>query len=130
LIEISAPEAVIQRQLDAYNAHDLEGWLATYAGDARQFDFPAMLLAEGIQAIRERAIERFQDSRLHAELVHRSVVGNIVIDHEVVTRTFPEGPVTIDLVVIYQVIDGKIKTASFAEGPPALIATRQARMNE
>jgi hypothetical protein len=120
LIEISAPEAVIQRQLDAYNAHDLEAWLATYADDARQFDFPAMLLAEGIQAIRERAIERFQEPNLHSQLLHRTVVGNIVIDHEIVTRTFPEGPGTIDVVVIYQVTDGKIKTASFASGPKRL----------
>jgi hypothetical protein len=120
LIEISAPEAVIQRQLDAYNAHDLEAWLATYADDARQFEFPAMLVAEGIRAIRERAIDRFQEPNLHAQLVHRTVLGNMVIDHEVVTRTFPEGPGTIDLVVIYQVVDGKIKTASFATGPERL----------
>ena len=29
--------SLIQRQLDAYNAKDLDGWLSTYAKDAKQF---------------------------------------------------------------------------------------------
>ncbi|HTV73276.1 MAG TPA: nuclear transport factor 2 family protein [Candidatus Acidoferrales bacterium] len=111
--EKSAPEEVVQRQLEAYNAHDLAGWLATYADDARQFEYPATLLADGIQAIRERAIGRFAEPNLHAHLRERSVIGNVVIDHEDVTRTFPEGPGTMELVAIYQVVDGKIKTVSF-----------------
>jgi len=37
-----SPEVVIQRQLDAYNAHDLEAWLATYAEDAQQFELIAI----------------------------------------------------------------------------------------
>ena len=109
----SSAESVVQRQLDAYNAHDLEGWLATYANDAQQFEYPATLLADGIEAIRERAINRFGEANLHARLLGRTVMGNIVIDHEDVTRTFPEGPGKVELVAIYQVVEGKIKTASF-----------------
>ena len=43
----SAPEVVVQRQLDAYNSKNLEAWLATYAEDAKQFEHPGKLLASG-----------------------------------------------------------------------------------
>jgi hypothetical protein len=39
-------------------------------------------------------------------------MGNIVIDHEEVTRTFPEGSGRVDMVAIYEVVDGKIQSAS------------------
>ena len=37
----------------------------------------------------------------------------MVIDHEKVTRTFPEGTGTIELVAIYEVQNGKIAKAWF-----------------
>jgi hypothetical protein len=49
-------------------------------------------------------------------VIKRSVMGNVVIDHETVTRTFPEGPGSIELVCIYEVQSGKIKNASFVFG--------------
>jgi len=42
-------------------------------------------------------------------LLQRAVMGNIVIDHEEVSRTFPEGPGRVDLVAIYEVVDGLIR---------------------
>lgn len=97
------PAAVIQRQLDAYNAHDLEALVATYAEDAQLLEHPDKLLAAGRAAVRERFSLRLREPNLHARLVHRTVCGTYVIDHEVVTRTFPEGPGTIELVMIYEV---------------------------
>jgi hypothetical protein len=44
MTELSTPEAIVQRQLDAYNAKDIEARLATYAPDtpdARQFEHPS-----------------------------------------------------------------------------------------
>lgn len=67
----SRPELVVQRQLDAYNAHDHEEWLNTYAEDAQQFEYPSTLLANGLDAIRKRSISRFQDPALHASLLQR-----------------------------------------------------------
>ena len=86
-----SPEAVIQRQLDAYNAKDVDALMATYAANAGQFEHPAKLLAGGAAQIRERFGARFQEPNLHARLVKRIVAGNVVIDHELVSRTFPEG---------------------------------------
>ena len=116
----ATPEAVVQRQLDAYNARDLEGWLATYAPDAKQFEFPATLLTEGHEQIRTRTGSRFAEPDLHAKLLARSVMDDIVIDHELVTRNFPEGRGTIRLVCIYRVRDGLIHEASFVFGEKTL----------
>ena len=114
------PEAVVQKQLDAYNAHDLEALMATYAEDAQQFEHPAKLLASGSAAIRERFVTRFKEPNLHATLLSRVVMGNVVIDHERVTRTFPEGTGRIELVAIYEVQNGRIAQATFMPGPKSL----------
>jgi hypothetical protein len=117
---VSTPEAVVQRQLDAYNAHDLDALLATYAEDARQFEHPGKLVATGHSQIRERMAVRFKEPNLHARLLKRSVMGHVVIDHEDVTRTFPEGPGRIEMIAIYEVRDGRIQTASIALGAKTL----------
>src|SRR5437899_507064 len=97
-----APEAVVQRQLDAYNARDFDALLAIYADDAQTFEHPATLIASGSAALRQRFATRFKEPNLYAKLLGRIVMGSIVIDHERVTRTFPEGPGTIELVMIYE----------------------------
>ena len=107
----SDPETVVQRQLEAFNARDLAALLAIYADTAEMFEHPATLLASGAAALRERFAARFQEPNLHALLLKRIVAGNIVVDHEQVTRTFPEGPGTIELVMIYEVKDGRIAKA-------------------
>jgi uncharacterized protein (TIGR02246 family) len=112
MTEHDQPSAVVQRQLDAYNARDLDTLLSIYAPDAQQFEHPGKLAASGSEQIRERLALRFQEPNLHARLVQRVVMGNIVIDHEYVTRTFAEGPGSVDLVAIYEVVDGRIKSAS------------------
>jgi hypothetical protein len=105
-----APEAVVQRQLDAYNARDLDAILATYAPDARQYVHPATLVATGHADIRARLAPRFTEPNLHAHLIERAVMGTIVVDYETVSRTFPEGTGTVELVAIYEVLDGKIQS--------------------
>jgi hypothetical protein len=109
----SDSEAVVQQQLDAYNAHDIEALMATYAEDAQQFEHPAKLLASGSVQIRERFLARFAEPNLHALLLKRIVAGNMVIDHERVTRTLPEGTGRLELVAIYEVQNGKIAKAWF-----------------
>src|SRR4030095_9358191 len=86
----------------------------------QQFEYPATLLASGAEQVRERTTGRFRESNLHARLIKRIVLGQVVIDHEEVTRTFPEGTGKIELVAIYEVRDGKIVTARFIYGPKTL----------
>ena len=116
----TTPESVVQRQLDAYNARDIDALMATYSDDAQQFEYPTTLLTTGAAQVRERIATRFRESNLHARLVRRIVMGQIVIDHEEVTRTFPEGTGRIELVAIYEVCGGKIVTARFIFGTKTL----------
>jgi hypothetical protein len=116
----ASPAAVAQRQLDAYNTGDLRAWLATYAEDAQQFEYPAKLLASGHAQMRERIAARFAEPNLHARLLQRTVLGAIVIDHEIVRRDLPEGPGQVELIAIYEISDGLIRTASFVFGEPQL----------
>jgi len=105
------PASVVQSQLDAYNARDVEKLVAIYAADAALYEHPDKLLAQGTAALRERFSVRFQEQNLHAALLHRIVAGDIVVDHERVTRSFPEGPGTIELVMVYEVKAGRITRA-------------------
>jgi hypothetical protein len=86
-----SPSAVVQAQLDAYNAKDLDALMATYAPDATQFALHGDLLARGHDRIRPRYEQRFLEPDLHARLLSRTVMGNFVTDLEIVTRNFPEG---------------------------------------
>jgi GNAT superfamily N-acetyltransferase len=115
-VRAHSPEAVVQRQLDAYNARDIDALLATYSDDAQIFEYPATLLASGRVQLRERFCSRFAETNLHAHLLRRTVMGHIVIDQESVTRTFPEGAGTIELIAIYEVREGRISAARFING--------------
>jgi hypothetical protein len=110
MFDSDSPAAVVQRQLDAYNARDVDALLATYAPDARQYEHPATLLVTGHDAMRGRFAARFQEPDLHARLVQRVVMENLVVDHEIVTRNFPEGKGALELVAIYDVVDGLIRS--------------------
>ena len=63
---------------------------------------------------------RLAEPDLHARLLQRSVMGHIVVDLEVVTRNFPEGLGTLEMLCIYEVQEEKIMTASFALGEKRL----------
>lgn len=111
-----SPEEVVQAQLNAYNNRDIDRLMATYADDAQQFEFPSTLLAKGSPEIRQRFLLRFNEPNLHAKLKNRTILGDRVIDHETVTRTFPEGTGTIELIAIYEVQGGRIIKAWFLSG--------------
>ncbi len=110
------PASIVQRQLDAYNAHDLDALMATYADDVLHFEFPSILVATGAAQVRERLAARLQELNLHARLLGRTAMGNLVIDHEMVTRDFPEGPGTVELIAMYEVQGEKIARAWFKFG--------------
>jgi len=113
-------EAVVQRQLDAYNARNIDDFMACWAADARIYAHPDTLLADGAAAIRARHELRFQEPNLFGRLTQRMSVGNTVVDREVVRRTFPEGTGQVDVIAIYELADGKIARAWFVMGQPVL----------
>ncbi|WP_284343696.1 nuclear transport factor 2 family protein [Dyella mobilis] len=114
----------MQQQLEAYNARDIDAFMQWWAEDCPYYAFPSQLLAHGTAQIRERHLARFQESNLRGELLHRSVVGNLVVDHERVTRTFAEGPGEVEVLAVYEVSEGKIAKAWFKIGAPRLHSER------
>lgn len=103
------PERCVQAQLDAYNAHDLAGFLACYADDACLNRPPASApVLAGKAAIADfYARERFALPDLHADLVGRLVAGKQVIDHERIHGLY-ETPY--EVIVAYTVEDGLIRS--------------------
>ena len=117
-----SPEAVVQSQLDAYNGRDIDAFMQYWSNDCQYYAFPDTMLAIGATAIRQRHLARFSEANLFGTLTNRITLGNLVVDHEIVTRTFPDGPGEVDVVAIYEVTDGKITKAWFKMGEPRVLA--------
>ena len=113
-------ELTVQKQLEAYNARDIDAFMAWWADDCQYFEFPSRLLASGAAEVRARHVARFQEPSLFGRLIARIAVANVVVDQEVVTRDFPDGPGEVDVVAIYEVENGKIAKAWFKMGVPRL----------
>jgi putative hydrolase of HD superfamily len=60
-MKTEGPTNVVQRQLDAYNAKDIDGWLDTYAQEAEQYNLHGELLARGQDELKARILARFED---------------------------------------------------------------------
>jgi putative hydrolase of HD superfamily len=120
-MENTSPLAVVQAQLDAFNAKDIDALMRAYAPDAEQFALHGARLAKGHEEIRPRYLARFTEPDLHARLLSRTVMGNLVTDLEIITRNFPEGLGTLEMLCIYEVVDGRIQRASFAPGAMTML---------
>lgn len=107
-----APQELVQLQLDAYNRHDLEGFLATYSETVKIYRMPALepSLAGKEQVGSHYAANRFNLPGLRAEVLNRMVLGNKVVDHE---RVWGVGPEASEVVVIYEVVQDKIEQVWF-----------------
>ena len=106
------PADPVQRQLDAYNARDLERFVAEYTDDIQVFRPPAAEpVLSGKQAFAAHyAKNRFTLPNLHAEVVNRIVSGNTVVDHERITGL---GEGVVEAVAVYKVSGGLISTVWF-----------------
>lgn len=115
---VPTPEQVVQRQLDAYNRRDLDAWVATYAPEAEQFMLHGERIARGRDELRTRMQVRFSEPDLHARLLTRLAMGNVVVDHERITRNFPGGLGHVEMLCIYEVAGEFIVKATFAIEAP------------
>ena len=105
-------EPPVQRQLEAYNARDLDAFVAQYAENVRVFRPPGLEPAiVGRRAMAEYyAKHRFSLPALHAEVLNRMVLGNKVVDHERITGL---GPQVVEAIAVYEVVGGVIRTVWF-----------------
>ena len=109
---ITTPQMLAQQQLNAYNAHDLEAFLAPYAEEVELYSFPDKLELKGKANMRKAYQFVTTTPQLFCRLVNRIVEGNMVIDQEEVWG-FGDKPVT--AVAIYVVEGGKITKAYFKQ---------------
>jgi hypothetical protein len=108
------PESLVQRQLEAYNARDLERFIACYSENVRVFRPPAPepAIVGKAQFAAFYATERFCLPALRADIVNRIVLGNRVIDHE---RIFGVREQPFEVAVVYQIASSLIEAVwSFA----------------
>lgn len=111
------PEEVVEAQLAAYNKKDLDAVLRTFHPEAEQYALHGALLAKGHEQMRARYLMRFQEPDLHAQLLRRTVIGNVVIDHERVTRNFAQGIGHVEMMCLFEVVDGLIVKSTYLAGP-------------
>jgi hypothetical protein len=106
---IQKPEDLVQQQVNAYNARDIDAFMNCFSADCKIYDFSTgELLMEGETAMRARYGKMFKElPTLHCTIENRITIGNRVIDREIVTGIKPNGDL-VHAVAIYEVHAGKI----------------------
>lgn len=101
------PSRIVQTQLDAYNAHDLDRFVACFSDDVCVYRMPVQAPnIVGKAALRAFYAEhRFSIASLRAELLNRMTLGDKVADHE---RIHGLGQQPTEVMAVYQVSDGAI----------------------
>ena len=104
------PEMLVQRQLNAYNARNIDAFLATYSDNVVLYNFPDSAMGKGKEMMRTIYGNLFKNLKyLHCEIVDRIKLNNTIIDHERVK--FDDK--VVEAVAIYEVKDGKIVKVTF-----------------
>ncbi|HYO21871.1 MAG TPA: amidohydrolase family protein, partial [Flavisolibacter sp.] len=105
------PAELADQQLVAYNAHNLEAFLAPYAEDVEIYDLSSnKLQVKGKEQMRKRYSFLNNIGTLYCNLLNRIVEGNVVIDHE---EIWADGGKRFYGVAIYETENGKIKKVWF-----------------
>ena len=105
-------DSIVQVQLDAYNARDIDAFLKPYADDVEVYQFPSRLLYKGKEKMRQTYTRMFETTpNLHCTLLNRIVEQNVVIDQEKVQ--LKNG--TIEATAIYVIKDDKIQQVYFIQ---------------
>ncbi|ASZ14481.1 amidohydrolase family protein [Chitinophaga pendula] len=81
------PEILAQQQLNAYNAHDVEAFLAPYSDSVEIYNQTTQkLLMKGKEEMRKGYDQFFKrNPQVHCQVINRIVVGNTVVDQERLT---------------------------------------------
>jgi len=108
----STPVELADQQLLAYNAHNLEAFLAPYADDVEVYNFPNKLEIKGKEQMRKAYQFLNTTPKLYCRLLNRIVQGNMVIDHE---EVWGFGDKPFYGIAIYEIENGKIKRVYFPQ---------------
>ncbi|MBI1751275.1 MAG: nuclear transport factor 2 family protein [Acidobacteria bacterium] len=111
----ASPEAVVQRQVEAYNAHNLDAFVVCYdaAIEFRTMD-GKVGPEKGLAALRKGYDELFKRfPTLKVTILKRITQGAFVIDQE---QAEGMGPNPVTVTAIYEVAKGKIVHVWFIDG--------------
>jgi hypothetical protein len=108
------PEAVVQQGANAFNAHDLDGFLDAFAPTLQVYAHPDSLVMDGRAALRTQYEETFRTAdQLHVQVHHTAPLGNTVVLHETIFGV-PGAPPD-EQVVLYRVANGAIERVWLVE---------------
>ena len=111
-ILVESPEAVVQRQVNAYNARRIDAFLDTYAENIEIFELQGNRMMAGKEEMRARYAGLFKNTpNLYCDIENRIINGNTIIYKEKVRM----GDRIMHVVAIYEVEDGKIRRVTFVE---------------
>jgi len=101
---------VIDAQIEAYRAKDLERFLSHYADDISVVLFDGTPMFADKQVMREQYGRLFADSPdLRLTIANRMTAGAFVVDQEEISGfRFGDMPTEMTALCVYQVTDGKI----------------------
>jgi len=105
---------VAQKQLDAYNAQDLDAYVSFFSEDCVVSGLngaPTETSRDAIKARYAKAFATFPQNK--AYLKGRVAIGNTVVDHELVIRA--PGGEQFEIIAIYTFRDGLIARVDFAK---------------
>ena len=106
-----SPEILVQRQVNGYNARNIDAFLEPYSDDFETWNYSGEMTGKGKDNLKQRYVDFFEAyPDLHCEIVKRMVLGNKVIDHERITGL---SSTPYEAIAIYEIEDGKIKKVTF-----------------
>lgn len=112
-IKKDSPLDLVERQLKAYNAKNIDAFLEPYADDVELYMFPDKMVSKGKDAMRKDYEGMFKNiANLHCDIVGRIVQGNIIIDKESISGM---GKNKFEATAIYHIEKNKIKKVYFIQ---------------
>ena len=103
-------ENIVNIQLDAYNARDIDKFVETYSEDIEIYNLNGEMTMKGHAQLRERYDALFKNTpNLNCRIENRIKINNKIIDKENVIMNDR----IVEAVAIYEVVDGKIKKVTF-----------------
>lgn len=118
---MAEPEQVFRAQVRAFNARDLDAFLATYAPETELHGLVPDRVVRGHEEMRPLYETRFAQEPLHCEILALTVYGDRwVVAHEQVLS--PAG--TVVLVGVFEVVNGAIVRADMTGRLPIAAGER------
>ncbi|PNH11080.1 hypothetical protein TSOC_002143 [Tetrabaena socialis] len=109
--------AIVQKQLELYNAREVAPFMELFTDDVHVSDgISGAVIATSKEALTPRYVERFKGP-VHCELLGRLVLGNVVVDREIITGLPDNGVADCMATYVCDTAAGKISKITFVWYP-------------